>query len=38
MRMNSQKMNDGLGLMAKSGRKNHLITLEVKGWAAVLQG
>lgn len=30
-RMNSQKMNDGLGLMAKSGRKNHLITLEVKG-------
>lgn len=28
---NSQKMKDGLGLMAKSGRKNHLITLEVKG-------
>lgn len=30
-RTNSQKMKDGLGLMAKSGRKNHLITLEVKG-------
>lgn len=28
---NSQKMKDGLGLMAKSGRKNHFITLEVKG-------